>query len=140
MKTEPIWQLEWNENLSMYIPEIDVDHQRFIALINALNAAIIARMDMDEIIKRMRAIQDDAAIHFAHEEKLFIEWGYPQAEEHARWHENLTQALHNIMDIFTRNPMQYECIDAGLQIKKVLITHLLTEDTKFRNFYLASRK
>lgn len=140
METEPVWRLDWDESLSMYIPEIDAEHQRFIALVNALNEAIVARMDMEEVKKRMRALQDDAATHFAHEETLFREWGYPQADEHACLHAEMIQTLHNIMDIFSDSPMPYECIAAGLKVKQALITHLLTEDTKYRDFYLASRK
>jgi len=139
METTPIWRLDWDESLSMYIPEIDADHQRFIALVNALNEAIVARMDMEEVKKRMRILQDDAATHFTHEEDLFREWGYPQAEEHAHCHAAIIQAMHNIMGVFSKNPTQYECIDAGLKVKQVLITHLLTEDSKYRDFYLASR-
>ncbi len=140
METAPIWRLDWDESLSMYIPEIDADHQRFILLVNALNEAIVARMSMEEIKKRMRALQDDAVAHFAHEESLFREWGYPQADEHACLHAEIIQNLQHIMDIFSDSPMPYECIAAGLKVKEVLITHLLTEDTKYRDFYLASRK
>ncbi|MDO9054502.1 MAG: hemerythrin domain-containing protein [Gallionella sp.] len=140
METAPVWQLDWDESLSMHIPEIDTEHQRFILLVNALNEAIVARMDMKEVKKRMRALQGDAVAHFAHEEKLFREWGYPQAEEHARCHAEIIQALHHIMNIFSDSPMPYECIAASLKVKEALITHLLTEDMKYRDFYLASRK
>ena len=40
MEAKPIWRLDWNESLSMYIPEIDAEHQRFIQLVNELNEAI----------------------------------------------------------------------------------------------------
>jgi len=140
METAPVWRLDWDDSLSMYIPEIDADHQRFILLVNALNEAIVARMSMEEIKKRMRDLQDDAVAHFAHEENLFREWGYPQADEHACLHAEIIQNLHQIMDIFSDSPMPYECIAAGLKVKEVLINHLLTEDTRYRDFYLASQK
>ena len=138
METKPIWKLEWNENLSMFLPEIDAEHQRFILLINQLNETIAARKDIGDIKKCMRAIMDDAAAHFAHEEALFREWRYPSAEEHAKWHAQITQALSSIMDGLERGMSEYECIEAGLKIKQVLIQHLLTEDMKYRDFFLAS--
>ena len=132
------WRLEWNDALSMGIPEIDVEHRHFIKLVNELNEAIIARMDLAEIKRRMQAILDDAAAHFAHEEALFGEWGYPAAGEHAKKHALITQALRKIMGKFERDDIEYEWIEAGLAIKKVLIEHLLTEDMKYRDFRCAS--
>lgn len=135
---ETPWRLEWNEGLSMHIPEIDAEHQRFIRLVNALNEAIVGRMAVAEIGKRMRALLEDAAEHFAHEEALFREWGYPQADEHALKHAQIMSALRGIMEDFEHGRTEYEWIEAGLQIKQVLVEHLLTEDMKYRDYYLAS--
>ena len=135
-----MWRLEWSEGLSMYIPEIDAEHQRFIRLVNELNEAIIGRMDAGEIMKRMQALMEDAATHFAHEEALFREWGYPAAGEHAEKHALIMRALNGIMGRFehSRAGYEYEWVDAGLQIKKALIGHLLNDDMKYRDYYLAS--
>jgi len=75
MEAKPIWWLDWDESLSVYIPEIDAEHQHFIRLVNELNEAIIVRMNKKEIKSRMRAILDDALMHFAHEEAAFKEGG-----------------------------------------------------------------
>jgi hemerythrin-like metal-binding protein len=135
----PLWRLEWNEGLSMHIPEIDAEHRRFIDLVNDLNEAIIGRMDREVLKRCMQAILDDAAAHFAHEQALFKEWRYPEAGEHAVKHAQIMRALNDLMARFERGGTEYDWIDAGLQIKKVLIEHLLTEDMKYRDFFLASR-
>lgn len=127
------WRLEWNEGLSVRIPEIDAEHQRFIHFVNALNEAIARRMDIEVIKNQLQAIVYDAAEHFAHEESLFREWGYPQADEHAEKHAQILLALHEIMGHFDRR-VEYERIEAGLQVKKTLIEHILTEDMKYRDF------
>ncbi len=129
-----MWRLEWNEGLSMCIPEIDAEHQRFISLVNDLNESIIARMDVEVVKRCMRAIVADATSHFAHEEALFKEWSYPAAEEHARKHAQILQVLHEILGRFERGGLEYEWIEAGLQIKQALIEHLLNEDTKYRDY------
>jgi hemerythrin len=133
------WRLEWNEGLSVCIPEIDAEHKQFIRLVNELNEAIGGRMDVQEIKKRMQAIQDDAVKHFAHEEALFREWGYPEANEHAMRHAQVIQALHDIMRRFERGGVDYEWIEAGLKVKEALIGHLLNEDMKYRDYRLASK-
>jgi hemerythrin len=135
LPTEPSpWRLEWNEKLSVCIPEIDAEHQNFILLINKLNEAIVGRMDVEQIKYRMQAILIDAAKHFAHEEALFKQWGYPDAEEHARRHAQVVLALNEIMGHFERGGVDYEWIEAGLKVKEALIMHLLHEDMKYRDY------
>lgn len=122
----------------MLIPEIDAEHQHFIRLVNELNEAIAGRMGLEKIRHCMQAIVDDAAAHFTHEEALLGEWGYPAAGEHAEKHAQITQALRETMARFEHDGTEFEWVDAGLQIKKALIEHLLTEDMKYRDFRLAS--
>jgi hemerythrin-like metal-binding protein len=129
------WKLEWTQELSVYIPEIDAEHQRFIHLVNELNRAIIGRMKLEEIQKRMQAILDDAATHFAHEEELFSEWGYTEANEHANQHRLTVLALLEIMKDFTRSGLEHELIEAGAKVKGALITHILVEDMKYRDYF-----
>lgn len=129
-----LWRLDWTDELSVCIPEIDAEHQHFIGLVNELNEAIASRMDLAEIKERMQAILDDAVLHFAHEEKLFKEWGYPEAEDHAKKHAQAVLALGEIMGGFRRGGVEYEWIEAGLKVKKTLIDHLLTEDMKYRDY------
>ena len=132
------WRLEWNEKLSMSIPEIDAEHQNFILLVNKLNEAIVGRMDVEQIKYRMQSILIDAAKHFAHEEVLFKQWGYPDAEEHVKRHAEVVQAMNNIMGHFERGGVDYEWIDAGLKVKEALIMHLLHEDMKYRDYLYSS--
>jgi hemerythrin-like metal-binding protein len=128
------WRLVWSDELSVCIPEIDAEHKHFIMLINELNGAIISRMGIEEIKRCMRAIVDDAVVHFSHEERLFKEWGYPDAAEHAQRHAEAIQYFHKITESFERDGMDYEWIDAGLKVKQALIGHLLAEDMKYRNY------
>ncbi len=132
LQTSSSWRLEWDDSLSMGVPEIDAEHQHFMQLINQLNEAIAERMGIEEVKQRMRAILEDAKAHFAHEEALFREWNYPDAVAHTQKHVQLMAALHTIMQRFEHNCLEYELIDAGLKIKTALIEHLLTEDMKYR--------
>lgn len=131
------WRLEWSDELSVHIPEIDAEHRQFICLINELNEAIIGRKDVEEIKKRMQALMDDAVKHFAHEEVLFREWGYPEADEHAIKHAQAVRALSGIMVNFQRGGVDYEWIEAGLKVKEALIMHMLNEDMKYRDYFKA---
>ena len=132
---QAVWQLEWNEDLSVGIPEIDREHQGFVVLVNGLNRAIADHMGLAEVRKRMQAILDDWEKHHAHEEELFRRWHYPDAGEHAQRHAQVTAQLRAIMAGFDHGSLEYEWIAAGLKVKQALIDHLLHEDTKYRDYY-----
>jgi hemerythrin len=132
-KTIP-WRLVWTDELSVGIPEVDAEHKHFIMLINELNAAIISRMGIEEIKRCMRAILDDAVAHFAHEERLFKEWDYPDAVQHAQKHAEAIEYFQSITDGFKHDGTDYEWIDAGLKVKQALISHVLAEDMKYRDY------
>lgn len=140
MEAKPIWRLVWNESLSVNIQEIDFEHQHFIRLVNELNEAIIGRMSKKEIKSRMRAILDDALTHFAHEEALFKEWGYPYAEAHARRHAQIIIFLNEIMGGIDHGKMARGWLEAGLAMKQVLVQHLLNEDLKYRDYHAAQNQ
>ncbi|MBU0688522.1 MAG: hemerythrin domain-containing protein [Gammaproteobacteria bacterium] len=133
------WRLEWSPELSVHIPEIDAEHKHFIELINALNEAIAERMSLSEVRKRMQDVIDDAVAHFGHEEVLFIEWGYPEAEQHAREHAAAANIFTEIMKRIEKSEQDYDWVEAGLQVKQLLVSHLLNEDMKYRDFWLAQQ-
>jgi len=132
-------KLEWDDAMSVGIPEIDEDHKKFIVLINMLNFSIIERLEPAEIRKRLQLIVDDAKQHFMKEESLFKEWQYPDAEGHARTHSQVLTSIERIQDSFIPYGLDAEWLDAALIIKNILISHILTEDKQYMHF-LKSRQ
>lgn len=134
------WEVAWSEELSVGIPQIDEEHRRFIGLVNELNAAIAGRDPKSQVEALLNAIVRDAHAHFAHEERLLAERGYPEAEQHAVLHAGLiiqiTAALHDIRD----TEWSRFWIETGLAIRKVLLEHLFHEDMRFRDYFFPSRK
>jgi hemerythrin len=136
----PTWQLEWNDEMSVGIPEIDEEHKKFITLINDLNRSITEGRKQTEIKERLKFIVDDAAQHFAHEEKLFREREYPDAASHALTHTEALKALKKIQQAFIPHGLDSEWVDAGLFIKSILINHILTEDMKYAHYFESVKK
>ncbi len=134
-----LWQIEWHDGMSVGIPEIDEDHQRFASLINDFNRLILDRKDLGEIRKSLQSVMDDAAQHFAHEEKLFDQWQYPDADDHANQHAQVLAAFQEIMKRFVTYGLESEWIEAGLEVKDLLISHLVNEDMKYAKFYRNSQ-
>jgi hemerythrin-like metal-binding protein len=129
------WNLEWNDGMSVGIPEIDEDHKRFISLIDELNHSITKRMKTTEIKRRLQHVIEDSNRHFEQEEKFFQERKYPNAEGHVRSHNNVRNMLKNIQDSFMPYGLGAEWLDAALVIKQILISHILAEDMLYADYF-----
>lgn len=123
--------------MSVGINEIDEDHKYFASLINDFNLAVIERRELKEIQKILELIVDDAIRHFAREESLFERYHYPGAEEHAKLHAQVISALQAIRErcISYAPGLESAWINAGLELKDILLTHLLTEDMQYADYY-----
>jgi hemerythrin len=130
-----IWKIEWHDGLSVGIPEIDADHKRFIFLVNELNQSIAGRMDVDDIKEKLLPIVDDAMQHFAHEERLFKEWKYPDVDDHANKHAWIVKMLQTFIRKVDTRTFPTEWIEIGLAIKQTLTAHILVDDMKYAKFY-----
>lgn len=128
------WRLDWTDELSVGVPEMDAEHRHFIGLVNDLSEAILWRMELQQVKERMQAIVDDAVEHFSHEEALFEKWGYPDAGEHAKTHALILSEIREMVALFGRDETEYAWIEAGLKLKHILVEHLLLEDMKYRDF------
>jgi hemerythrin-like metal-binding protein len=92
-------------------------------------------MKATEIKRRLQHVIEDANQHFEQEEKFFREWGYPNAESHASSHNNVRNTLKKIQDSFIPYGLEAEWLDAALIIKQILISHILTEDMQYADYF-----
>lgn len=129
--TDQTCLITWSDALSVGNPAIDIEHRHFAELVNRLNIAIISRQDKAEIVRIMQLIQDDARLHFAHEEDLFAEHGFPLAEEHTRIHRLLTENLRQAMQELQQAEFEKEWVELGLNVKAQLVSHLLNIDRQY---------
>ena len=125
------WEIEWSDALSVGNPMIDAEHQYFILLINELNRAIADRQNKDEIIREMNQLLTEARYHFAHEEQLFAEKGFPEAQAHCKHHSDLLGRFSNSLKEFTEVDYSPNWIDNGLAIKDLMVSHILNVDSRY---------
>ncbi len=128
----PSWKIEWSDALSMSNPEIDAEHQNFINLVNELNGEIASqRRDKAVVEHIMSRILEGAIAHFSHEERLFVEKGYPSAKEHLRIHSDLINKFSQALEEIHNTDIGVRWTKVGLEIKNLLVDHVLNEDTKY---------
>jgi len=137
MEATPAWRLEWDESLSVCIPEIDSEHRRFIRMVNDLNEAIVDRLDHAELqrgcngywtmqpnISPTKRVIKRVALPGCRRACDETCGCYPSVE---RYHEPVEARQCNVRVDRCR-----------IEIKDDLIAHILIEDMKFRDFCCAS--
>ena len=78
--------INWKDEYSVHVPELDTQHQRLLELMNSLHAAMLMGGKPDAL----KAVMDDLVAytryHFGYEEQMMERAGYQGLEEHKRKH------------------------------------------------------
>ncbi|NEV61224.1 bacteriohemerythrin [Thiorhodococcus minor] len=103
----------WDDSLSVGIDVIDGQHRRIVDYINELDAARASR-DQDKITEILMGLVDYTRTHFAFEEDMMQQAGYPLSASHKRVH-----------DAFTAHIDKYAAQhDAGQDVSRKLASEL----------------
>ena len=96
--------LTWNDHRhSVGISSIDQQHRQMVALVNALNDAIAHNRRWEEVQQMLEELLRFTATHFAHEETLMRDYGFPQLKQHEAEHQALIAHATNLLRKITPN-------------------------------------
>ena len=90
--------IEWNDQFSIGIEEVDSEHRALVALINDLHDAMSAGTGRAHIVEGISRIHALVAAHFAREEAFMREARYMAYAEHKEDHELLLDDLNDMLD------------------------------------------
>ena len=124
--------LEWRENFSIGIAEVDHEHRELIGLINSLHAALGDERAGEQVEAFLGEIFADIAAHFALEERVMRERRYGALAGHKADHERLLDQLRDMMDAQAEGA---ELDDArfGGQLAEWFSGHFRTHDARFHH-------
>jgi hemerythrin len=124
---------EWSDSYSLKIASIDGQHQKLFRIANELHAEMQtgnAQGNVTEIVERLVQC---GTLHFAYEERLMEEAGYPGFAAHKALHEELIrQVLQLQADLHSTKRMLG--ISLLQFLKKWLASHIESEDSKYAPF------
>lgn len=127
--------VEWSNELSVGIEEIDEQHKLLVGLLNQIHEAIQQRHGAEvtgEIIERLL---EYTRTHFAVEESLMRILHYPDYESHKEKHEHLVEQL-----IVYRTKLAEGKSSISFELAhflKVWLTkHILETDKCYTNYFL----
>ncbi len=82
--------VQWKDEYSVRIPEIDLQHRRLVDLINQLHDAMKAGSDRAKVGGVVDQLLSYTNYHFAYEERMMEHAHYPALDDHKRVHRAMT--------------------------------------------------
>jgi hemerythrin len=126
--------LEWNDEYSLGIPEIDIQHKRIFDCYKTMAEEGLAKQDRwlaDSSIDQLRSL---IQAHFAIEETVMRILGYPELERHIEEHRQLHADVHDLAQtsLRTKGSVSREMIHIS---KKRLREHIMTSDRHYADYF-----
>ena len=90
--------IEWKDEYSVGVPEVDYEHRKLIDLINELHENLIRKDSHETVTDFLGEIYAKISAHFALEEKFMRDIRYDQYDDHKADHERLLDEIRDIMD------------------------------------------
>ncbi len=127
--------IEWSDELSVGIEEIDEQHKILVGLVNKMHDAIQNRQGNDVVAEILSSLAEYTRIHFAVEESLMRILHYPVYEDHRKTHEALELQLHDL-----ETKMKAGSASIGFELmhflKLWLTKHIMEDDKSYSGFFL----
>lgn len=131
--------VEWTDDFSVGVAEIDHDHKRLLGLLNDLNDAVEAGVGHHVLGAVMEGLILYVSYHFEHEEGLFLRANYPGYEKHRHQHLALTGTVKEIYEDFQTGSSDTLPVQVLEFLKSWLYTHILESDRAFGVYLYANR-
>ena len=126
---------QWTDDYSVKVPSIDAQHKMLVAMLNELHDGMSRGAGAEQLSKILAGLIEYTAKHFAHEEELFAEHGYPEAEEHIAEHKRLVD---QVLAFQAKFEAKQASINMELMkfLKDWLIKHILGSDMRFSAYFV----
>lgn len=88
--------IDWSDDLSIGVPEIDAQHQHLVELVNGFGEAAARGRGTREVRALLEALYAYTVEHFAAEEAYMATIGYPDLDHHRVLHQQLLTKLDDL--------------------------------------------
>lgn len=126
--------ITWSDRMSVGVERIDKQHRQLIDLLNSLHSEMLAGRGLQVVLEVLNNLVEYTKTHFATEETLFRNHGYPQAQAHKQQHDELTDkaiALHREVSS-GRATLSLPTMNF---LKDWLSNHILKTDMAYKPFF-----
>jgi hemerythrin len=123
----------WTDKYSVGIQQIDDQHKRLVELVNDLYEAMTAGRGSEVLGTVFNNLLVYTRTHFAEEETLMQQCGFPGFSEHKQLHERLTQQVIDLGEQF-RDGRNSLTVPVATFLKDWLVKHIQGTDKKYVPF------
>jgi hemerythrin len=127
---------EWNDVYCVNLPTVDSQHKRLFRLAADFHRAILAGTVKATLFQLLENLVQYTQVHFAYEERLMEQAGYPEFAAHKAQHEELARRVREFQKDFEEGR-----IATGITLlqflKEWLQNHIKDSDRKFAPYVKA---
>ncbi len=125
--------ITWSSKLETGVTKVDQQHQKLVAMVNALYEAMKDGSGQDVLGKVLNGLVDYTRTHFATEEALMNQFGYPGLATHKIEHDKLTAQVAELQAQFQAGKTALTLKVANF-LKDWLSGHILGMDQQYAPF------
>jgi two-component system cell cycle response regulator len=124
-------RFQWDEGMSVGVESIDQDHRRIIDIINQLSEAFEKGSGREVVAGLFDRLEEYASTHFAREERLMEEAGFPGLQEHAAQHKSFAGKIPELRDMLLEAAFPSVALETNLFLYRWLVGHILSDDMAY---------
>lgn len=128
--------IQWNDDLSVKVTEIDGQHKQLVTMINDLHEAMKSRQGKEQVRTTLAKMADYVVTHFSTEEKYMAKFGYPGYLGHKAEHQAFMKKVTEFTTEFDagRAAVTIELMNF---LKDWLTNHIMKKDKQYSDFFLS---
>lgn len=133
MTSEPPTEVEWTEALSVGVPELDDDHRRLVGVINRVLESERRGESVQWAIQELTSYANE---HFAREERLMAEAGYPGLDAHREQHRAFIEWLTSVKTAYGADAetRHYLAKTVREYLQNWLTDHIMETDMDYKGY------
>jgi hemerythrin len=122
--------IEWDEKYSVRVPQIDLEHKKFLEIINTVITSRQNGNRPEEVVSILRVMTNYALEHFKTEEMFMIQSGYKEYQSHKKEHHDFSMKVVGYCKGFANH--DHHITDDLLEyVQKWFVDHILETDKKY---------
>lgn len=125
----------WDPSFSVGVAKLDAQHKKIIDIINLLRSKPDVDVRSETVSELLTRLTSYASDHFATEEQLLVEHGYPEAATHRLAH----KAYRRKVVALCKDTMDHNA-SVPEELLRFLgewwVNHILGDDMKYRSFLM----
>ena len=129
--------MQWKDEYSVGITEIDDQHKRIADLFTLIDTAIENRASWSDVFFKLEQLREYARSHFTLEESLMRMHGYPQQAEHVALHRHFLDKLDQLQMTTLSRQVTMSTIS---YLSNWYADHMKTQDRDFVRYIVDAGK